>query len=79
MRIGLAVLGRPGLWPTAWAQARRLVPAGWWRRAPFLPVPTSAYLDMRLVTQYGSQDHPVEPRDVVHYLTWCRSWERALR
>lgn len=79
VRIAAAVARRPDLWATAISQARRLIPPRWWRTAPFLPVPSGAYLEMRLVTQYGRSDHPVDVRDVLHYLTWCRSWSRALR
>ena len=68
-----AVLARPRLWPTALRQWRRLVPAGWWRRWPFLPVPPAEYVRFRLLTQYGDDEHAPEPEDVVNYLTWCRS------
>ena len=72
LRIGTAVARRPRLWGTAMRQARRTTPSGWWRRAPFLPVPDRAYLRFRLVTQYGSPDHPPAPGDVVDYLSWCK-------
>lgn len=70
-----AVLRRPGLWPTAVIQVRRLAPPGWWRRRPFLPVPDPDYLRFRLETQYGSDQAP-EPGDVVTYLRWCRDLPR---
>jgi hypothetical protein len=69
----LAVLARPRLWPTALRQWRRLAPAGWWRRWPFLPVPPREYVRFRLITQYGEDGHAPTPEDVVNYLTWCRS------
>lgn len=68
-----AVGRRPSLWPTALRQWTRLVPAAWWRRRPFLPVPSAAYVRFRLVTQYGDGEHAVDPADVVNYLAWCRS------
>lgn len=71
--IVAAVARRPSLWPTALRQWRRLVPGGWWRRRPFLPVPPGEYLRFRLLTQYGDNEHVVEPADVVNYLLWCRS------
>ena len=52
----------------AWAFRRR----GWWRRAPFLPLPDPAYLRFRLETQYGGDREP-DPADLVTYLHWCRS------
>jgi hypothetical protein len=79
LRVALAIVRRPSLWPVAFAQWRRTVPADWWRRAPFLPLPTAEYLAFRLSTQYGDRGRPPEPADVVHFLTWCRSWDRARR
>ena len=68
---------RPGLWPTAFRQARRTATPGWWKRRPFLPVPSGAYLEFRLVTQYGEATHRPESDDVVTYLQWCREWDRT--
>lgn len=79
-RAGGALSRRPGLWPVCVRQIRRLVPAGWWRRAPFLPLPRVAYLRFRLVTAYGgtgSASAGTDPADVVSYLEWCRAWPRV--
>jgi hypothetical protein len=67
------VARRPMLWPVALRQWRRLTPPGWWRRAPFLPVPSRDYLRFRLLTQYGDSEASASGADVVNYLTWCRS------
>jgi len=76
----VAVLRRPWLWPTAARAARRMVPDGWWRRRPFLPLPSPAYLRFRLVTMYGgSGDGPVRPDDLVAWLEWCRRWPQVSR
>ncbi len=75
IRVALAVARRPRLWVTAVRQMRRTAPPGWWRRRPFLPVPSGEYLAFRLLTQYGSPDHRWEPDDVVGYLEWCRAYE----
>lgn len=72
----LAVVGRrPDLWATAVRQVRVLARPGWWRRAPFLPVPDRDYLRFRLLTAYGG-DGTAEPTadDLVAYLHWCRAW-----
>lgn len=71
----LAVGGHPALWPTAARQLRRTTRRGWWRRAPFLPIPDRAYLRFRLETQYGGDGGPA-PRDLVTYLEWCRTERR---
>jgi hypothetical protein len=67
-----AIAARPSLWPVTIRQWRRTVPAGWWRRRPFLPVPTRAYVEFRLTTQYGTNGHPPSAVDVLNYLAWCR-------
>jgi hypothetical protein len=77
LRLAAEVLRRPSLWVVAGRQAGRLVPAGWWRRAPYLPLPSREYLRFRLLTQYGDAEHEIEPRDVLNYLRWCAVWERS--
>jgi len=72
LRVVAAVARRPVLWPVALAQWRRLTPAGWWRRAPFLPLPSAQYVRFRLLTQYGDTRHAPTSEDVLHYLAWCR-------
>jgi hypothetical protein len=77
-RAVLAVARRIDLWPVAVRVWFRLVPSGWWRRAPFLPVPSRAYLEFRLLTAYGSEplrtDRVDLAGDLVAYLEWCRRW-----
>jgi|TARA_B110000967_G_scaffold186611_1_gene207853 hypothetical protein len=76
IRAALSVVRHPELWLTALRQARRTAPPGWWKRKPFLPVPSGEYLEFRLITQYGDATHRPEPGDVVKYLQWCRQWDR---
>ncbi len=69
----LAVARRPRLWPTAARVGASLVPRGWWRRAPFLPLPDRRWLHFRLVTAYGADGRgPVAADDLVTWLDWCR-------
>jgi hypothetical protein len=69
-----AVLVRPHLWAVAVRQARRLRRRGWYRAAPFLPVPDPAYMKFRSVTAYGGDGTtPPAAADVLTYLEWCRS------
>jgi hypothetical protein len=63
-RLGLAVLTRPHLWPTAVRQAR-LLKAPAWRR-------------FRMETQYGVTAGPPDVADTVAWLEWCRSWRRSV-
>jgi hypothetical protein len=73
IRIGWAVATHPTLWPVAIRQWRRTTPRGWWRRRPYLPVPSREYLRFRLLTQYGDSEASVSSADVVNYLAWCRT------
>ncbi len=74
-----AVLVRPSLWPTAVRQVLVLAVPGWWRAAPFLPLPDRAYLAFRFRTAYGAADTGPSPGDVVTYLHWCRAWPNLTR
>lgn len=65
-----AVALRPRLWPAALRQARALVPGGWWRRRPFLPVPDREWLRFRMTTAYGDVDAPVDVDDLLVWLAW---------
>jgi hypothetical protein len=76
-RALFAVLRRPGLWSTAIRQARRTSEPGWWRRRPFLPLPSGDYLRFRMQTQYGDPTATPSATDTVAYLEWCKAWRRA--
>jgi hypothetical protein len=70
-----AVGRHPSLWPTAARQVAVLAAPGWWRRWPFLPLPTPEYLRFRSQTAYGGAgERPPEPADLVTYLRWCRDF-----
>jgi hypothetical protein len=71
-----AVIRRPDLWWTALVQLRRLAPDGWWRRAPFLPLPDPEYLRFRLVTMYGDAEHPPDVEALRTYFEWCRAFPK---
>jgi len=72
--VARALLPRPTLWPTAVRVARRTARRGWWRRPPFLPVPSVEYVRFRLQTNYGDSAATPTTDDVVQYLMWCRAW-----
>ena len=57
-----------------WAIRRR----GWWRRPPFLPVPSRAYLDWRLGTVYGTGNEEAAREDWPNVRRFLL-WRRALR
>jgi hypothetical protein len=72
--VAAVVLARPHLWWTAVRVVGRLVPTRWWTRAPFLPVPSRAYLRFRKEAYYGDPQAPFRPADVLKYLAWVRAW-----
>lgn len=72
-----AVLRHPSLWLVALRQSLVLAPRGWWRRAPFLPVPAPDYMRFRMETAYGGRgDQQPDAQDLVAYLRWCRAFPR---
>lgn len=73
----VAVAVRPRLWVTAVVQAVRLIPRRWWRTGSRLPWPAPAYIRFRSSTATGDPDAAPEPRDVIDWLDWCRSWRRS--
>lgn len=79
VRAGWAVAHHPALWLTALVQFRRLLPDGWWRRPPFLPVPDGDLLAFRATTQYGDPDHRLETDDLVAWLWWCKAVNQRSR
>lgn len=78
-RLVWVVMTRPWLIPllvsTAWAFRAR----SWYRRPPFLPLPSAGYLEWRLETAYGAEvtDPPVE--DLIRYLRWARAMRKRMR
>lgn len=74
--LGLA-LRRPFLVPAllglAWSVRRR----GWYRRPPFLPLPSREYLDWRMETAYGDPDHRPPPDELERYVRWAARMRRA--
>ena len=44
---------------------------GWWRRFPFLPLPSRDYVRWRMHTAYGSDDAIPPADDVVRYARWA--------
>lgn len=57
---------------TGWVFRRR----GWFRRAPFLPLPDRTYLRWRMYTAYGDADAVPPAEDVVRFARWRRETMR---
>lgn len=75
LRLLLALTGRALRWPplaidllrVAWRFRTR----GWWRRAPFLPLPDRTYVRWRMHTAYGDEDAIPPAEDVIRYARWA--------
>ncbi|HEY9516563.1 MAG TPA: hypothetical protein VIQ74_12880 [Gemmatimonadaceae bacterium] len=53
----------------AWRFRRR----GWYRQAPFLPIPAHEYTRWRMYTAYGDADAIPPAEDVIRYARWVGS------
>jgi len=76
MGLYLAMLGvvlrRPTLLPALLGLAWRIRRRGWFRRPPFLPLPSRAYLEWRMETAYGDPGYRPPPDEIARYLRWTR-------
>ncbi len=77
--VALALATRPDLWSTAARSALSMAPQGWWRKAPFLPLPDQEWLRFRVATAYGGDgridaDSPFEVEDLITWLEWRKDW-----
>ncbi|MGH9127804.1 MAG: hypothetical protein ACRDY2_02285 [Acidimicrobiales bacterium] len=74
-----AVARRPRLWRTAGSAVLLLARERWWRRWPFLPLPSRAWIEFRLECATGEPDGPLVADDVLAWLEWCRAMPRRPR
>jgi hypothetical protein len=77
-RLVSLAIARPGLWPTMLGAAWRFRRSGWYRRAPFLPLPPAEYLDWRMHTAYGESGEP-RREELERYLRWSAHMSRPGR
>ena len=65
----------PQLAGAAWAFRAR----GWYRRPPFLPLPTRHYLRWRMETAYGDPDAEPEAGELERYVVWASRMRVLMR
>jgi hypothetical protein len=49
---------------------------GWYRRMPFLPLPSMTYVRWRMHTAYGDHETIPPVEDVIRYAHWARRANR---
>ncbi len=78
LSMAALALRRPALIPhllgAAWAFRSR----GWYRRFPFLPLPSRSYLEWRTETAYGAGGAPPGD-DTARYLRWASRMRKRIR
>lgn len=79
LRIGGLCLRRPGAIPPAILAAWRFRARDWYRRPPFVPLPSRRYLAWRLETAYGTAAAVPPTAELERYLRWSRAAARAGR
>ncbi len=65
----------PHLLRAAWTFRART----WYRRPPFLPIPSSSYMRWRMETAYGDADAQPGPGELERYLLWATDMRRRMR
>jgi hypothetical protein len=76
LRLGATVLRHPSLLSPLLGAAWRFRARGWFRRAPFLPLPPEDYLAWRLHTAFGDKGGEPDAGTLARYLTWTSGMRR---
>ena len=75
----LLSLRRPRLWPALLSAAWAFRPKDWYRKPPFLPLPSKAYMRWRLETAYGEPDAVPPADEIARFVTWSAEMRRRMR
>ncbi len=75
----LLALRRPRLWPALLSAAWAFRPRDWFRRPPFLPLPSRRYMRWRLETAYGEPDAVPPADEIERFVTWSAEMRRRMR
>ncbi len=79
--VGLAkvAIRRPWLIPAMLGAAWAFRANRWYRRPPFLPLPSKAYMRWRMETAYGQDGTVVPSGDLERYLRWGSDMRRRMK
>ena len=70
LTLALRALRSPSLAADLLRVAWRFRARGWYRRPPFLPLPSRDYVRWRMYTVYGDYDAVPPVEDVIRYARW---------
>jgi hypothetical protein len=73
LTLALRALRSPSLAADLLRVAWRFRVRGWYRRPPFLPIPSRDYVRWRMYTAYGDYDAVPPAEDVIRYARWVGS------
>jgi hypothetical protein len=71
LRLAARAVINPPLAADLFRVAWRFRANGWYRRFPFLPLPSRKYVRWRMHTAYGEYDRVPPVEDVVRYARWA--------
>lgn len=70
LRMMTLAVRRPGLIPSMLGAAWAFRARDWYRRPPYLPLPSRRYLRWRMETAYGDPDRLPPAHDLERFLRW---------
>ncbi|MGI9625863.1 MAG: hypothetical protein ACR2QM_03430 [Longimicrobiales bacterium] len=77
-RSAWIMLTRPWLLPVFLSAAWAFRSKDWFRRPPFLPLPSAAYLKWRMETAYGDGESEPPAEDFIRFLKWSRAMRKEM-
>ncbi|MDP6894962.1 MAG: hypothetical protein QGF73_06335 [Acidimicrobiales bacterium] len=77
LRLLFAVLRKPSLWLLAIRQIFTLARNRWPLIPPFLPIPSSEFLEFRVLTFQGDTEKLPDIDAVITWLTWVADMEKS--
>ncbi len=75
----LLALRRPRLWPALLSAAWAFRTRSWYRKPPFLPLPSKEYMRWRLETAYGDPEAVPPDEEIVRFVTWSAAMRKRMR
>jgi hypothetical protein len=76
LRVALRALVRPRLLLVLMATAWKFRRHGWYRKAPFLPLPPADYMRWRQHTAYGDEARTTSAAELEAYVLWAAHMRR---